>query len=61
MIRTGGIITAGLMAAALALAGGVANAKDKVKVGFIGPLTVLLAALVIARARRHANANAEQI
>ena len=39
MIRTGKIITAGLMTAVLALAAGAANAKDKVKVGFIGPLT----------------------
>ena len=39
MIRTGMIITAGFMAAVLALAAGAANAKDKVKVGFIGPLT----------------------
>src|ERR1041384_7843630 len=39
MIRTGNMIAAGLMAAALALAAGAANAKDKVKVGFIGPLT----------------------
>src|SRR5674476_197515 len=39
MIRTGKIITAGLMAAVLALAVGDVNAKDKVKVGFIGPLT----------------------
>src|SRR3981081_73930 len=39
MIRAGKVITAGLMAAVLALAVGAANAKDKVKVGFIGPLT----------------------
>src|SRR4030081_3326661 len=39
MIRTGMIIPAGFMAAVLALAAGAANAKDKVKVGFIGPLT----------------------
>jgi branched-chain amino acid transport system substrate-binding protein len=39
MIRTNKTITAGLMVAMLALAAGVANAKDKVKVGFIGPLT----------------------
>src|SRR4051812_35309030 len=39
MIRDGKIISAGLMAAVLALAAGAANAKDKVKVGFIGPLT----------------------
>src|ERR1041385_4871601 len=32
-------IAAGLMAAGLALAARAANAKDKVKVGFIGPLT----------------------
>src|ERR1019366_5357803 len=39
MIRTNKTITSGLMVAMLALAAGVANAKDKVKVGFIGPLT----------------------
>src|SRR3954452_17669021 len=39
MNRTGKVISAGLMTAVLALAAGVANAKDKVKVGFIGPLT----------------------
>src|SRR3984893_11512720 len=39
MIRTGKIITAGFIAAVMALAAGAANAKDKVKVGFIGPLT----------------------
>src|SRR4051794_29771742 len=39
MVRDGKIIAAGLMAAVLALAAGAANAKDKVKVGFIGPLT----------------------
>src|SRR5450830_410493 len=39
MIRTGKVVTAGLVAAALTLAAGAANAKDKVKVGFIGPLT----------------------
>src|SRR3984893_12696534 len=39
MIRTGKIITAGFIAAVMALAAGPANAKDKVKVGFIGPLT----------------------
>src|SRR3954447_7415975 len=39
MIRDGKIITTGLMVALLALAAGAANAKDKVKVGFIGPLT----------------------
>src|SRR4051794_32708859 len=39
MIRTGNIIATGLMAAVLALGTAAANAKDKVKVGFIGPLT----------------------
>src|SRR5437868_12679204 len=39
MIRDGRTIAAGLMAAVLAFAAGAANAKDKVKVGFIGPLT----------------------
>ena len=39
MIGSGKIITAGFVAAVLALAAGAANAKDKVKVGFIGPLT----------------------
>src|SRR4051812_7285304 len=39
MIRAGRIIIAGLMTSALALAAGAANARDKVKVGFIGPLT----------------------
>ena len=39
MIRTGKLATAGLTALALALAIGAAGAKDKVKVGFIGPLT----------------------
>lgn len=39
MIRTGKVVTAGLVAAVLTLAAGAANAKDKVKVGFIGPLT----------------------
>src|SRR4051795_12189763 len=39
MIRNGKIIIVGLMAAALTLAAGAATAKDKVKVGFIGPLT----------------------
>src|SRR5436305_14330919 len=39
MNRTGKVISAGLMAAVLALAAGAANAKDKVKLGFIGPLT----------------------
>src|SRR6478609_1379297 len=39
MIRTGNMIAAGLVTAAMALAAGAANAKDKVKVGFIGPLT----------------------
>ena len=39
MNKTGKIITAGLMVAVLAFAAGAANAKDKVKVGFIGPLT----------------------
>src|SRR5437868_10155747 len=39
MIRDGRTIAAGLMAAVLAFAAGAANAKDEVKVGFIGPLT----------------------
>jgi len=39
MTRAGKIITAGFMATVLALAAGAVNAKDKVKVGFIGPLT----------------------
>ena len=39
MISTGKFATAGLTALVLALAAGVAGAKDKVKVGFIGPLT----------------------
>src|SRR6476661_3358743 len=39
MIRTGKAIAAGLMTAVLALAAPAADAKDKVKVGFIGPLT----------------------
>ncbi|HEV7879350.1 MAG TPA: branched-chain amino acid ABC transporter substrate-binding protein, partial [Bradyrhizobium sp.] len=39
MIRIGTIIIAGLTTAVLTLAAGAANAKDKVKVGFIGPLT----------------------
>jgi branched-chain amino acid transport system substrate-binding protein len=39
MIRTGKVITAALVAAVLTLAAGAASAKDKVKVGFIGPLT----------------------
>src|SRR3954454_23536938 len=39
MNRTGKVISAGLMTAVLALAAGAADAKDKVKVGFIGPLT----------------------
>src|ERR1041385_1912310 len=39
MIRTGNIIATGLMAAALALGVAAADAKDTVKVGFIGPLT----------------------
>src|SRR3954465_13070327 len=38
MIRAGNIMV-GLMVAVLALAAGAASAKDKVKVGFIGPLT----------------------
>lgn len=39
MIKTGKLATAGLMAVVLAFAAGAADAKDKVKVGFIGPLT----------------------
>ncbi|HEY9454819.1 MAG TPA: branched-chain amino acid ABC transporter substrate-binding protein [Bradyrhizobium sp.] len=39
MTRIGKLATAGLAALALALAVGSADAKDKVKVGFIGPLT----------------------
>ena len=39
MIGTGKLATVGLMAVFLALAAGAADAKDKVKVGFIGPLT----------------------
>ncbi|HZL39103.1 MAG TPA: branched-chain amino acid ABC transporter substrate-binding protein [Pseudolabrys sp.] len=39
MIGTGKFVTAGIMAVGLALAAGPAAAKDKVKVGFIGPLT----------------------
>jgi branched-chain amino acid transport system substrate-binding protein len=39
MIRTGKLATVGLAVLALALAIGPARAKDKVKVGFIGPLT----------------------
>src|SRR5271169_5727499 len=39
MGKNGKIITAGLLVAVLAFAVGAANAKDKVKVGFIGPLT----------------------
>src|SRR4051794_40525049 len=39
MIRIGRTIIAGLTTAMLALPAGAANAKDKVKVGFIGPLT----------------------
>src|ERR1700754_2208801 len=39
MIRIGNTIIAGVMTAVLTLAAGAANAKDKVKVGFIGPLT----------------------
>jgi branched-chain amino acid transport system substrate-binding protein len=39
MIRTGTLALAGITAMALALGTGTAVAKDKVKVGFIGPLT----------------------
>ena len=39
MTRTGTSATAGLAALVLALAMNIASAKDKVKVGFIGPLT----------------------
>jgi branched-chain amino acid transport system substrate-binding protein len=39
MSTTGKAATAGLVALAIALAMGAASAKDKVKVGFIGPLT----------------------
>jgi branched-chain amino acid transport system substrate-binding protein len=40
MIRTGRMIAAGFVAAAVVgFAAGAADAKDKVKVGFIGPLT----------------------
>src|SRR3954467_5846005 len=39
MNRTDKVISAGLMTAMLTLAAGAADAKDKGKVGFIGPLT----------------------
>ncbi len=39
MIRIGKIAAIGLATAILALAAATADAKDKVKVGFIGPLT----------------------